>query len=227
MSNKMVMILVGMAASLTGFGIGWVYGRKRLCEDFEEVFDSNPEYNDDDFFEDEDDDPDYLGERAVRLEEARKELKAKAAPYVSAEPTLYHKYIIKEDEMNEEETKQPVDELKPVIIDVETYEDEMEQDDWDKAEYTFFAHRTETCPSGILVDEYAGLKVSDPLYDIGSEALDILHAVPEGEEVNVYVRNPILGCDILIKVVWDPLTDEELEAYEDVGDRNEEGGVKG
>ena len=219
MSNKMVMILVGMAASLTGFGIGWWWGRERLCEDFAEVFDSNPDYNDDDFFEDEDDDPDYLGERAVRLEEARKELKAKAAPYE------YHKYVIKEDEMNEEETKQPVDELKPVIIDVETYEDEMEQDDWDKAEYTFFAHRTDTCPYGILVDEYAGLKVADPLYDIGSEALDILHAVPEGEEVNIYVRNPKLACDILVKVVWDPLTDEELEAYEDVGDRNEEGGV--
>ena len=221
------MILVGMAASLTGFGIGWAYGRKRLCEDFNEVFNSNPEYDDSDFFEDEDDDPDYLGERAVRLEEARKELKAKATPYTGAEPTQYHKYIIKEDEMNEEEIKQPVDELKPVIIDVETYEDEMEQDDWDKAEYTFFAHRTDTCPYGILVDEYAGLKIADPLYDIGSEALDLLRAVPEGEESIIYVRNPKLACDILIKVVWDPLTDEELEAYEDVGDLNEEGGVKG
>lgn len=217
MSHKLVMILVGMAASAAGFGIGWWWGRERLCEDLLAVT-SDEEEEIEDFFEDDtDEDPDYLGERAVRLQEARKELQEKAQ---------YHKYVIPAEDMKDK-TQPIIEDPKPVIIDVETYEDEMEQDGWDKVEYTYFAKRTENCPFGLLVDEYAGLRVNDPSYDIGNEAIDILRAVPEGEEANVYVRNPILGCDILVKVSWEELSDEDREMYEDVGDRNEEGGVKG
>lgn len=218
MANKWIMILVGMTASLAGFGIGWFAGREMLVD---ELFKNSTEVDD---FEEEPVETEYPVDnenRAIRLEEARAELKARASQYDGKK--LYHKYIIKE---GEEEPAKNTD-FKPVIIDVETYEDEMEQDNWDKIEYTFFANRTENCPNGILIDEYAGLKVVDPVYDIGQEALDILRAVPEGTEANVYVRNPILACDILVRVSWDPLTDEELEAYEDIGDLAEEGGVKG
>ena len=72
-----------------------------------------------------------------------------------------------------------------------------------------------------------GLKVMDPTYDIGQEALDVLRGISEGADGTVYVRNPWLGCDIMVTVCWDELSDEEREAIEDVGDALEEGGVKG
>lgn len=156
-------------------------------------------------------------ERAAQRIKDRQQLRKETSKYRG-------KYVIHENE-GLREASASVD--KPVIIDVETYEDEMEQDDWDKLEYTFYAHRTEQCPNGLLIDNETGLKVSDPVGDIGEEALDVLRNISEGSDGVVYVRNPILGCDIMVDVSWDELTDEEREAMEDIGDANEEGGVKG
>ncbi len=106
----------------------------------------------------------------------------------------------------------------PVVISAEDYFDEQDNDGWDKQEYRYY-------PSAdLLVDDINDVRVMDYMYDIGSEALDIIRNAPEGEDIMVFVRNPYLGCDIQITVDWD----EPNAEFYDVPDLNDmDGGVKG
>lgn len=106
----------------------------------------------------------------------------------------------------------------PIVISAEDYLDDQDNDGWDKQEYRYY-------PSAdLLVDDMNDVRVMDYMYDIGSEALDIIRNAPEGEETMVYVRNPYLGCDIQITVDWD----EPNAEFYDVPDLNDmDGGVKG
>lgn len=106
----------------------------------------------------------------------------------------------------------------PVVISAEDYFDEQDNDGWDKQEYRYY-------PSAdLLVDDVNDLRVMDYMYDIGSEALDIIRNAPEGEDTMIFVRNPYLGCDIQITVDWD----EPNAEFYDVPDLNDmDGGVKG
>lgn len=106
----------------------------------------------------------------------------------------------------------------PVVISAEDYFDEQDNDGWDRQEYRYY-------PSAdLLVDDINDVRVMDYMYDIGSEALDIIRNAPEGEDTMVFVRNPYLGCDIQITVDWD----EPNAEFYDVPDLNNmDGGVKG
>lgn len=106
----------------------------------------------------------------------------------------------------------------PVVISAEDYFDDEDNDGWDKQEYRYY-------PSAdLLVDDINDVRVMDYMYDIGSEALDIIRNAPEGEDTMVFVRNPYLGCDIQITVDWD----EPNAEFYDVPDLNDmDGGVKG
>lgn len=106
----------------------------------------------------------------------------------------------------------------PVVISAEDYFDEQDNDGWDKQEYRYY-------PSAdLLVDDVNDVRVMDYMYDIGSEALEIIRNAPEGEDTMVFVRNPYLGCDIQITVDWD----EPNAEFYDVPDLNDmDGGVKG
>lgn len=213
--NKKI-IFIGIVSGIAGFAIGWLLKEHLDDKRFKEIQEELMEDADDDSKEDEESEEKESNVTESVMNDAIRRYKGvKINPTDGTEPNHVQpkKVVINEDDAVKESNK-------PVIIPVEEYEDEMNHigDTWDKVEYTYY-------PSAdLLVDSIAQVKVMDYSYDIGTEALDILRNLDEGSSGQVlYVRNPYLGCDIMITVDWD---EPNAEMY-DVPDLDYDGGVKG
>lgn len=212
--NKKI-IFVGIGSGIAGFAIGWLLKEHLDDKRFKEIQEELMEDVGDDSKEAEEDEQKESNVTESVMNDAIRRYKGvKINPTDDTKPNhVPPKVVINEEDKKEESNK-------PVIIPVEEYEDEMNHigDTWDKVEYTYY-------PSAdLLVDSIAQVKVMDYSYDIGTEALDILRNLDEGSSGQVlYVRNPYLGCDIMITVDWD---EPNAEMF-DVPDLDYDGGVKG
>lgn len=201
------LIAVAAVSGLVGFAAGWVVKEKLDDKRFEEI----REELEKDTPEEESSNDNVEKETVNGHDAAEDAIKRYSGVQVNPDRAKKPEKVV----LTEEQVKKPDG---PVVISVEEYEDEMDQDGWDKAEYRYY-------PSAdLLVDDVANTRVMDYTYDVGSEALDILRNISEGSDGIVYVRNPYLGCDIMITVDWE----EPNAEFYDVPDLNEmEGGVKG
>ena len=212
--NKKI-IFIGIGSGIAGFTIGWLLKEHLDDKRFKEIQEELMGDADDDSKEDEEDEKKESNVTESVMNDAIRRYKGvKINPTDGTKPNhVPPKVVINEEDKKEESNK-------PIIIPVEEYEDEMNHigDTWDKVEYTYY-------PSAdLLVDSIAQVKVMDYSYDIGTEALDVLRNLDEGSSGQVlYVRNPYLGCDIMIMVDWD---EPNGEMY-DVPDLDYDGGVKG
>ena len=212
--NKKI-IFVGIGSGIAGFTIGWFLKEHLDDKRFKEIQEELMGDVDDDSKEAEEDEQKESNVTESVMNDAIRRYKGvKINPTDDTKPNhVPPKVVINEEDKKEESNK-------PIIIPVEEYEDEMNHigDTWDKVEYTYY-------PSAdLLVDSIAQVKVMDYSYDIGTEALDILRNLDEGSSGQVlYVRNPYLGCDIMIVVDWD---EPNAEMF-DVPDLDYDGGVKG
>lgn len=214
MNNKI--IFVGIVSGIAGFAIGWLLKEHLDDKRFKEIQEELIKDADNDSKENGDDEKKESNVTESIANDAI--LRYKGVKINPTDDTKTDHVQPKKVVINEGDTKEQSS--KPVIIPVEEYEDEMNHigDTWDKVEYTYY-------PSAdLLVDSIAQVKVMDYSYDIGTEALDILRNLDEGSGGQVlYVRNPYLGCDIMIMVDWD---EPNAEMF-DVPDLDYDGGVKG
>lgn len=213
-------VLISIASALVGGGIGFAAGwfiKEKLDDKI--IADIAEQITIDEMF---------FKEKEKELKATTEDAKRAVRRYSGVEVnpvsiplgTETPKKIILTEEQANKIRQNRVKENKPIVISAEEYQDETPggDDDWDKMEYRYY-------PSAdLLVDDINDVRSMDYTYEIGSEALDILRNMNNGEEGIVYIRNPYLGCDIQITVDWD----EPNAEWYDVPDLNDmEGGVKG
>ena len=201
-------LLTGVISGAVGFAAGWFIRQKLYDKIFADIAE---QIQLDDMFR---------IEKEESAKEAIEKYNGTEVNPVSTEPRVIpQKVVLTEEDLAAKDKKQ--DYTGPKVISIEDWNDEMEQDpDWDKIEYVYFPKKDFLC------DYENGLRIMDYVYEIGSEALDILRGLKDNvqEDAVVYVRNPYLGCDIQITVDYDDV-DPEMFDIPNLNDM--EGGVKG